>query len=131
MPGRFANAMSCVLSTCLATVGDEMIIADTSPSCSFIIGPCFLAKSVVERCSCDEKASWCKFPINGSSHGPGGNFWFWPLALDFFQRLSRIKRKKKQVNRGKERPWIILLYSQVQDLKSFGAALGWKSLCSR
>ena len=89
--GRFAKAVSCVFSTSSTTFGDEIIIAKTSPSCSCIIGPYFLAKSLKDRCG-REKTRWCKLPIRGSFHGPGGKLWL--LALSF--RYFPINNKDKQ-----------------------------------
>ena len=87
----------------LATFGDEMIIAKTSPNWSCIMGPYFLAKSLKHRCGW-KKISWCKFPIRGSFHGPGNNLWLWPLA----KLLPINYQDKKEEEARKERKGGIL-----------------------
>ena len=42
-------------------------------------GPYFLAKFLREWCGSDPE-SWCRFPMSGSFHGPGGNCGFDFLA---------------------------------------------------
>ncbi|CAK9166889.1 unnamed protein product [Ilex paraguariensis] len=94
--GLKAKRVSWVFITSFAVSGEETTMVETSPSCRCIRGPCFLAKSLRPRKG-REPANWCKFPMKGSFHGPGGRFETELLDFDPFLLFRRMNTKKKKV----------------------------------
>lgn len=91
--GLSANAMSCVLSTCLATLGDDTTMAEIWPSLRCMRGPCLFDKSRRTRCG-TVPAVWSKLPMRGSLYGPGGSFVIIVMLLGFLNSCSNLNKKK-------------------------------------
>ena len=67
-----------------------------SPSCKCIRGPYLFAKFLKEWWRI-EPTSWCRFPISGNFHGPGGRFGTEYSVLKFFRILANMNKKIKKV----------------------------------
>ncbi|BAS77339.1 Os02g0184650, partial [Oryza sativa Japonica Group] len=72
--GRDAKLASCALRTSRAASGDEATTKGTSPSLRYMSGaPCRRARSAMARCTWGLPIRWCRLPMTGSRHGPGGS----------------------------------------------------------
>jgi hypothetical protein len=75
--GREASAASCVRSTSRAAAGDVATTTGTSPSLRYMSGASSRrARSASARCASGLPRRWCRLPITGSRHGPGGSLIF-------------------------------------------------------
>ena len=94
--GLCAKEMSCVLKNSLAISGDDTMRVETSPNFRCIKGPYILAKSLRPWCG-KEPPSWCKFPMIGNFHGPGGSFR--ELLCDFLNNFRDTNTNKNKLRK--------------------------------
>ena len=100
--GLLENMSSCVFIISLAISGEETMMLDISPSFRCIRGPYLVAKFLKERWGIEPKI-WCKFPMRGSFHGPGGKL----VVLEFLDfdlftvsnNNTKGKRERKKVKK--------------------------------
>ncbi|XBI04514.1 hypothetical protein VPH35_132800 [Triticum aestivum] len=85
--GRVAKAASWVFITSLAAAADEATTTGSSPMRSSMSGPCRRARSRMAWCG-SAPTRWCRLPITGSCHGPGGGFRGMPTCLRLRRGLS-------------------------------------------
>lgn len=92
--------MSCVLRKSSAACGDDTTIVGTWPCFRDIIGPYFLARFWRPRCG--RAVNMGRFPMIGSSRGPGRRFlpflwWLWPENRRSDDREPRMTRKTAKI----------------------------------